>query len=279
MPTSAKMPTKKNVSIIAQAKGLVRLTLFGLISLGVLLIQPLFLIFKNQKIVCLIPQYWHWLVCKIFGIQVIIKGQPQKTQGTFFVGNHLSYFDIPVIGANLKGYFIAKKEVETWPLFGILSKLQKTVFILRSSSGIAEAGNHISKHLLNGNNLVIFPEGTSSDGTDVLPFRSSLFNFLTTDLYRDTVTIQPFTLRLVEINGREPVTQDNRDLYAWYGEMELPPHLWAFACSKGACLELCFHDSFKIDNSDTRKTLSLKSYTFVRNGLTYNYDRFEQDRS
>ena len=75
-----------------------------------------------------------------------------------------------------KSSFLAKKEISSWPLFGILAKLQNTVFIDRKIGSIKEQENLIINHLKNKNNLVIFPEGTSSNGNQVLPFKSPLFN-------------------------------------------------------------------------------------------------------
>ena len=260
--------SSQKIPFPSRVKGCLRLTCFFLLCIPSFRIQPPFLMFLDQKTVCRIPRFWHWCVCKIMGIKVVVKGTPASHGPTFFVSNHLSYLDIPVIGQTLTTYFIAKKEVETWPLFGWLSKLQKTLFIKRNTDGLEKAASDITRHIEQNHSLTIFPEGTSSDGQRVLPFKSSLFAvFFNKGKPETNVEIQPFTIRLAEIDGKAPQSEEDYNIYAWHGEMELPPHLWTFACSKGAVIELVFHPSFGISPEDTRKTLCLKSYEMVKSGL------------
>lgn len=256
---------KKNFA--SRIKGFSKLFCFCLVCLPSFIVQPPFLLFRDQRQVCRIPMFWHRWICKIMGIRVIVKGTPSNQGQTFFVSNHLSYLDIPVIGQTFTTYFIAKKEVETWPLFGRLSKLQKTLFIKRSRDGLSEASAKIANHLHQNHSLTIFPEGTSSSGRSVLPFKSSLFDVFFNQSIKEQVLIQPFTIKLLEVDGKPPKEQEDYDLYAWHGDMELPPHLWNFACSRGAVIELVFHEPFQITSQDDRKTLCQKSHKLVSKGL------------
>lgn len=244
--------------------GVFRLSLFSILCLFAFLSQPIILLLsRNQRIICFIPSIWHRAVCKIMRISVICEGRPSKSSPTFFTSNHISYLDIPVLGQLKPAYFIAKTDVAQWPFFGWLTKLQKTVFIKREKTGLQDAGEKIMAHLNQRRSLVVFPEGTSGNGECVLPFKSSLFNYLLHPDLKLNVTIQPVTIKIVEINGVTAPAQSDRDLYAWYGEMELPPHLWNFACAKGAVLKVIYHDPFHIGQSDNRKTLCQRAHDAV----------------
>ena len=95
-------------------------------------------------------------------------------QPTLFLSNHVSYFDITVLGALIDGSFVAKSEVAGWPLFGMLAKLQRTVFVVRRQGQAGAQRDAVAERLTRGENLIVFPEGTSGDGTRALPFKSSL---------------------------------------------------------------------------------------------------------
>ena len=122
--------------------------------------------------------------------------------------------------------------------------------------------------LAEGKSLIIFPEGTSSDGRDVLPFKSSLFSIaLGEQAQKQELFVQPVTVSLLAVNGAEPTAQDIRDLYAWHGDMTLPPHLWQFAKSRGATIKLTFHPPYRAATFDDRKVLANKCQNDVLNGL------------
>lgn len=215
-----------------------------------------------------LPYIWERGMCRIFGIKVVIEGVPNKDKQTIYMANHLSYLDIPAIASILKASFVAKADVAKWPVFGFLSKMQQTAFIERSRKEVALQKNALQNMLAEGKSLIIFPEGTSSDGRDVLPFKSSLFSIaLGENATQQDLYIQPVTVSLINANGAEPTTQDIRDLYAWHGDMTLPPHLWQFAKSCGATIKLTFHEPYIAATFDDRKILAGKCHTDVLNGL------------
>jgi len=213
--------------------------------------QLILLIFHQGKHAYTIPRIWHNGVCKIFSLTVTYTGTITPNQPTLFVSNHISWLDIPVIGSVLHASFVAKREVESWPLFGFLSKLQQTAFIDRSRHAALREKNSLKKQLETGKSLILFPEGTSSDGTSILPFKSSLFEIAQTD---SDFTIQPFCLKIHSLN--QSTTPMNNDLYAWYGDMDLAPHLWTFAKAKGAEIHLTFLPPIKPKDYRDRKALS-----------------------
>ncbi len=217
----------------------------------------------------ILPHLWHKAVCAVLRIRIQVEGAPERGRQVFFVGNHLSYLDIPAIGSVIRGSFVAKKDVESWPLFGFLSKLQQTAFISRSRADATREKDALDQFLSQGKSLILFPEGTSTDGQSVVPFKSSLFSIALREQVRDTLLIQPFTIRLVSADGRPPDTQAVRDIYAWHNEMDTPlhKHLWLFAKSRGAVLALTFHAPLRAADHPDRKTLAKQCHDHVSKGL------------
>ncbi len=242
---------------------------FALLTLITLPLQFLVLLFCKGDAAYIIPRLWHGTVCKIFGLKVQVVGEILHAPQRLFMSNHISYLDIPVIGSVLKASFVAKSDVQTWPVFGFLSKLQQTAFINRKRTAIVGETQAIGQRLNNGRDLIIFPEGTSTDGQNVVNFKSSLFSLALSENNQD-LYIQPMTLRVESSNGMPPQTQEERDLYAWHIAMDTPlaSHLWHFAKHKGAEITLIFHDLIKASEFDCRKTLAKACHERVTSGLS-----------
>lgn len=229
-------------------------------------LQIIVMIFTRGPAAYTLPFIWQRGMCRILGLKVIVEGAPISKQQTLFVANHVSYLDIPVMGSVLKASFIAKKEVAEWPVFGILSRMQQTAFISRSRSDAYKGKNALSMMLAEGKSLILFPEGTSTDGRGVVPFKSSLFSITLDDASPDMV-IQPFTLFIDSVDGKSPDDQAVRDLYAWYGDMTLPPHLSALTGLRGVTIRLIFHPVIKPTDFQDRKALADACAVAVRAGL------------
>lgn len=242
---------------------------FILLCLVVTPTQLIVLLFTKGPKAYIIPHYWHRTVCKIFRIKINVTGNPDRSGQVIYIGNHISYLDISVIASVLQnGSFVAKKDVASWPVFGFLSKLQQTAFISRSKEDAAKEKHALDNMLDEGKNLIIFPEGTSTDGKEVLPFKSSLFAICFKKNLKD-IKLQPFTLSMISTNGQDIRTQEDRDIYSWHINMDTPlgPHLWAFAKSKGAQISLVFHPSILAHDFIDRKTLAKACHETVSNGL------------
>ena len=145
---------------------------------------------------------------------------------TLFVCNHSSYLDITVLGSMILGSFVAKTEVASWPFFGMLAKLQRTIFVDRRRHSTHTQRDDLLARLTEGDNVILFPEGTSNDGNRVLPFRSALFSVAEPRRHgggegqiKDLI-VQPVSIAYVRLNGL-PVGHGLRPLFAWYGDMEL----------------------------------------------------------
>ena len=151
--------------------------------------------------------------------------------GVILTANHTGWIDIPVLSAVTPVSFVAKQEVNLWPFFGTLARLQRTVFVRRERSKALEDRDNIRRRLSDGDALVLFPEGTSGDGNRVLPFKSSLLSAAELALGEGVegaarhAPVQPVSVTYVGLHG-VPMGRENRPLIAWYGDMELVSHLW-----------------------------------------------------
>ncbi len=243
-----------------------KLVAFALISVILLPFQIAVLAVAGRgRAVYALPRKWHATMCCLFGIRVVIEGMPLASRQALFVGNHLSYLDILAIGSVLEASFVAKVEVASWPVFGFLSKLQQTAFISRSRATLQNDKYALGQMLAAGRSLIIFPEGTSTDGQTVLPFKSSLFSLALET--KAPLLVQPMTLALTAREGRPVATQADRDYYTWHGDMTLAPHLWAFATGQGVTLTLRFHPPLDPAAFTDRKLLAQACHEACLSGL------------
>ena len=255
------------------AKAILKLFLFTLITIILVPHQLVVLCFTKGPAAYNIPFWWHKSVCRIIGLKVNIIGAPAHYTQTAFVGNHLSYLDILCLGQTLKASFVAKEDVANWPVFGFLSKVQQTAFISRSRQQAVAGKNNLLSMLDQSKSIILFPEGRSTDGQTVLPFKSSLFSIFFDDRIEKPIVIQPFTISIGSADGQAPQTQKQRDHYSWHGDMTLAPHLWAFFKSKGAVINIEFHDLIHITNESDRKSLAHQSFQASLSGLTPHHDK------
>ena len=233
------------------------LSLFGLL-VCVLIIIPVqtIMIPIGGKKASLAPQVFFSSLSRIFGMKVDIIGQPTVLSPTVYVSNHISWLDIFVFGGVLRGSFVARGDLEGWPIFGYLSTLQQTVFVDRNSP--VRAGkqlDQLSDRLQINDNLILFPEGTSTTGTKVLPFKSSLFAVAERWDEDRPLFIQHMSLSYTAINGM-PLTRHYRPYVGWYGDMDLPPHFWALLKLGRLTATIEFHDPISTDEMKSRKKMS-----------------------
>lgn len=257
-------------------KAVFKILALAIWSLPLVLIQVIILFFHKGHGAYYVPRFWHKGVSFIIGLRTEISGVPVETGQVIYVSNHLSYLDVPAIGSYLLASFIAKEEVARWPVIGFLSTVQQTAFISRSSSHAKKVANALDHMLKNGKSLILFPEGTSSAGTDVLPFKSSLFS-LAMPKDMEAIPIQPFVIELTSVNGRT-VTTESRDLYSWYGDMDFGPHIWEFLKNSGATIRLTFLPVISPQDGLDRKELCRLVQDQISSGLGGQDTVQKQDR-
>jgi|SRR5689334_5407911 1-acyl-sn-glycerol-3-phosphate acyltransferase len=174
-----------------------------------------------------IASNYYRVLRSLLRIRVEVNGTPVRGRAVLFVSNHISWVDIVVIGSIAPVAFVAKREVRAWPLVGVTAKVQRTVFVDRTrrhqtSDAVAE----IVKRIESGVSVVLFAEGTSSDGNRVLPFRSALLGAVEEAAANggDNIVIQPMSICYVGQHGM-PMGRQHRPLVAWYGDLDFMPHI------------------------------------------------------
>jgi len=176
------------------------------------------------------PNWYHRNVCRLLGIRFTIEGELVRDRPVLLVSNHTSWLDIPVLSAVTPVSFVAKKEVGGWPFISSLARLQRSIFIDRTRrTAVGQAADEILRRLAQGDTLVLFAEGTSSDGNRVLPFMTSLFaaakpSGKNGESAPDAV-VQTLSLVYTRLYGI-PLGRADRPFVGWYGDMEMRSHAW-----------------------------------------------------
>ncbi len=198
---------------------------------------------------------------KIIGFKFKVTGQGMRDPGAV-VANHSTWLDIFALNATKRIYFVSKAEVANWPGIGWLARATGTVFIERDRSKAREQADLFERRLKAGHKLLFFPEGTSTDGRRVLPFKTTLFApFLSEDL-KPLLSVQP-----VSVAYLAPVGQPDR-FYGWWAEMGFGPNLLKILGQpKQGCISVHFHTPLKVSDFTNRKTLAAAAEQAVRAGF------------
>ena len=223
-----------------------------------------------QALLCLVPlplsKYFviivHRTMCRVLGVNIYIKGKPAKKGPVFYISNHTSYIDIFALGSMIKGSFIAKSEISGWPVLGYLARLQQTIFIKRDRRHLQQQKQVIKDRFNEGDDLILFPEGTTNDGNRVLPFKSSLFSVVEgVDAF-----VQPVSISYVNLDGW-PLGRRLRPFFAWYADMALGPHLWRMAGLGKLDVYIEFHEPVKASEIGSRKEITQYCFERVEDGV------------
>ena len=197
----------------------------------------------------------------VLGMGFQVKGQPMQGRGAM-VANHASWLDIFALNAAARVYFVAKSEVRGWAGIGWLARATGTLFIARKAGEAKLQEAMFLARLAAGHRLLFFPEGTSTDGLRILPFKSTLFAaFLTTD-FKDALQVQAVTL-----NYRAPPGQDAR-FYGWWGDMGFGAHLLKLlAAGRQGGVTVTYHPAVSVADYPDRKALAATCERAVRAGF------------
>ena len=248
-------------------RALIRLTGYAAVTLAGMPFQ-LVALWLGASISTRIPMAYHRWCCRILGLRVIVRGALEPSQPTLFVANHCSYSDVTVLGSVIRGSFVAKSEVAGWPIFGLLAKLQRTVFIDRLGVKAREQRDNMIERLEASDNLIMFPEGTSDDGNHVLPFKSALFSVAQHEFAAGgALKIQPVSIAYTRLDGM-PTGRALKPYFAWYGDMDLMSHMWALAGLGVVTVEVVFHPSVDVSAFDSRKAIAAHCHETVSAGVS-----------
>ncbi len=238
------------------------LFLFTALTLPLMPLQQLFK-WVWPRMARVFPMYYHRIVCRILGVRVDLVGTVPHQGPLLIVCNHVSWLDIVVLSSIAPVSFVAKKEVGRWPFFGSLARLQRTVFVDRDRRhATGGSREEMRRRLREGDMLVLFAEGTSGDGRSVLPFKSSFF----ASAELPGVLVQPLSLAY-RSHRNLPMNRRVLPAYAWYGDMELAPHLLGAVRTGPVEVTVVCHPPLSLSGELDRKGLARHAEEQVRRGL------------
>ena len=240
-------------------------TVLAALALVVLLPFHVLAVATGGRWTMAVAQIWQKFVCLLMGVRVTLTGAPAGARPLLLLANHTSWLDIPVLASVAPVSFIAKKEVANWPIVGFLAKAQRSVFIDRQRRHATGAhADEVAGRLSKGDIMVLFAEGTSSDGNNVLPFRSALVGAAQRAIeVGGTATVQPVAITYLRMLGL-PLGRQHRPLVAWYGGADLLPHLRRVLSEGGIDVHVVFGAARPLTAGDDRKAVTNEAGQLVR---------------
>ena len=207
-----------------------------------------------------------WLI----GVKVRVIGAPaMRADGrpVVYVSNHSSWLDILVLGGRLNGCFVAKGEVVGWPVIGLIARLGRTVYVRRRRASTGRERDAMQARLAAGDGLILFPEGTTSDGSRVLPFRSAFLSIAIQPSRRAgrSPIVQPVSVVYDRLGGL-PTGRTRRPIFAWYGDMDIGSHFWRLAQNRGLRATVLLHTPLDPARFPDRKALAQAAWVAVAEG-------------
>ena len=241
-------------------------------TLPAMVIQASCLVLPGHAKVRFARLYWA-AFARLIGVRVRVIGTPAKRvdgRPVVFVSNHSSWVDVAVAGGVLNGCFVAKGDVAGWPVIGTIARLGRTVFVSRTRASTGKERDVMRSVLKAGDNLILFPEGTSSDGSRVLPFRTSFFALAESrpgETLAELPLIQPVSIVYDRLGGL-PAGRASRPIFAWYGDMDIASHFWRLTQHIGLRATVLLHTPLDPARFEDRKALSHAVWQIVADGAS-----------
>lgn len=215
----------------------------------------------------LFPHWYFRTIARLIGLKVEIKGGTEIKHPCLLVANHGSWLDIIILSTIAPMCFVAKKEVANWPLFGTLATIGRTIYVDRERrQDVGRSMATIRQRLMNGEVITLFPEGTSSDGNRVLPFRSALLGAADMQIRGIPVDVLPVTIVYSGVYGI-PLGRVRRPIFAWHGDMDLPSHLAGVALAGPFEATVILHELTNTSAVGGRKELAKYCESLIRRSL------------
>lgn len=259
--------TRATAERMGALRGGAILASFFALTIPLMPLQALFLR-VDPKRARTFPNWYHRQVCRLLGVRIHLDGEVVRDRPVLLVANHTTWLDIPVLSAVAPVSFVAKKEVGTWPFVSSLARLQRSVFVdRRRRTAVGQAAGEIVARLAQGDAIVLFAEGTSSDGNRVLPFMTSLFAAATPSSVdgpaAPDAVVQTLSVVYTRLHGI-PLGRADRPGVAWFGDMEMRSHAWELL--KAGPLDVQIHVGAPVPLTSfaSRKDLARHSEAQVR---------------
>ncbi len=206
-----------------------------------------------------VVRWWHGRLCRALGIRLSIQGHLEP--GCLLVGNHVSWLDIPVLGAQGEIGFLSKSEVRGWPLIGWMAELAGTSFIERGAHQAERISAHLAEEVARGRSLMVFPEGTTTDGKQVRRFHPRLFVIA----QAPGLQIQPVAIGYRR--GSDPAPDP---VVPFVGEDTLIANLWRVVHHPDLVAHIRFLSPIRPAEGQTRRALAEQAHSAILEGLGLN---------
>jgi 1-acyl-sn-glycerol-3-phosphate acyltransferase len=232
----------KNIRALGRASALAALSM-TVVPIQLLIAGPLLRDFDT------LPNFFSKMCSKILGLTIEFNGVAKNKDPVIYIANHTSYLDGVTLGSKLKGNFIGKAAIANWPLIGKLGHAVRTIFIERTREDLPRAHVKMIRALNKGENILFFPEGTTTDFNIVGRFNAGLLRVLFKDDVKNikgedvklekNVTVLPMAIKVKSVNGESVQSKPElKDKYAWYGETSMLSHIWNCLQNKSMTIEL-----------------------------------------
>lgn len=205
----------------------------------------------RDKVSC----WCHTAALRITDVRFTVRGRPDVSRPLLVVSNHLSYLDIPLLGSVFPFRFVAKQDIASWPGISSCCRVTDAIFVDRKPEKIPESTLAIQQALDKGDIVCLFPEATTGTGIRTLPFKSGFFALAETPINGHELNVQPVAVTYTHIRGLPIDTSQWPDI-AWYGDMELLPHLWKLLGLGRISAEVIFLPPTTAKQHGNRKTLA-----------------------
>ena len=254
------------LSWAANAKYAVAVLKLALFLIVTIILVPIYLVakfgqnIKSNNFDFLIRSFWSKFGLWLCNVRVEVHGNVADFYDVY-VCNHVSWLDILTIQSLLNISFVAKSEVKRWPVFGFLAKIAGTIFIDRRAMAAKTQQSDLREALNFGKRLCLFPEGTSTDGSNILPFKSSLFEVFTSPDKTDNLTavVQPISLVYFHEETQSSV------IFGWWGDMSLVKHIFDVVANvKLGKVYVTFEEPIDAKKIGDRKKLALAAELAIR---------------
>lgn len=204
-------------------------------------------------------RFWAICIAKILGMKILVEGTPPKPP-FFLVSNHLSYIDIVLFFTQIDSIFVAKQEISSWPIMGYLTKSANTLFIDRTNKrDIPRVNKLIAENLTENHGITFFPEGTSSKGEKVLPFKPSLLQLPA----NEGISVSYASVRYKTKPNEVPA---HLAVCWWQADSHFQKHIWELAKLSGFEAKIVFGNR-EIKNSN-RKILAEELWKAVNENFS-----------
>lgn len=256
-------------AVASAIKGAAVLAIAFILLVLAAMVQTVLLVTKSS-FADRLPHLYYRVFAGLLGIRIKVTGHSTEDRPLLLVSNHASWIDIIVINALMPTSFIAKREVSEWPVIGLGARLMRTFFVERARRTAARSeAREIARRMAGRLPLVLFAEGTSNDGNRVLPFRSALLGAAQMAASAEPKTgawVQPMSVAYTGFNGI-PMGRAQRPQVAWYGDMNLIPHLWGVVTGRPIDVSVCFGKPVAVTAETDRKALAAEMEQSVRDML------------